>query len=629
MRTPRFGLAAAMLSMTLAACEPTSATGKEAWAASAAAALGASAASPAPTSASARLGLAASAVAVIGVPLDLAPRPAQAGGGGGANAALEWSSTEPAIATVDTAGRVMPVRAGVTRIIARQGNDAAATLLSVRGTTPIPVRSRRVGTNVSGVAYFATQFPFANMLKSHDAWSLHDKAGPKAGPFAGMTPDGYPTSLAPDETALAAVAWSDAYYPLGRYVILWDGKGKVSTPISRVTVVESGANRLVIEPKDNTGQIMLAIDRTDPSDPVRNIRFLWPGTEATHATQPFTPQFLARTAPFSVLRFMDWGATNNSKVVTWADRARLDSFSWGQSAGVPIEVMIELANTLHVDPWFCIPHQADDDYVTRMATLVRDKLDPSLRAHIEYSNEVWNWGFSQTHWVRDRAKALNLPLPFGSGAHYYAQRSVEIFGLFDRVYGAQARARLVRVLAGQSAWSAFQTAALGWKDTARHADVLAIAPYFRAVAAEDVSKAAATLALTPEQILDQAVDDLRRNIKPQMIENAALARKYGLKLQAYESGPHLTSSMFPDPVRAPMTSLFKAVNRLPRMHDVYTEYYDLWAASGGDTMLQYSHISGWSQHGSWGALEYLTQNPAEAPKYRALIDYIAAHPTKP
>lgn len=34
---------------------------------------------------------------------------------------------------------------------------------------------------------------------------------------------------------------------------------------------------------------------------------------------------------------------------------------------------------------------ADDDYVTNLAVLIKQNLNPNLNAYIEYSNEVWNW----------------------------------------------------------------------------------------------------------------------------------------------------------------------------------------------------------------------------------------------
>ena len=39
--------------------------------------------------------------------------------------------------------------------------------------------------------------------------------------------------------------------------------------------------------------------------------------------------------------------------------------------------MVDLSNLLRADPWFCIPHQASDDYVQRLATLLHARLGPT------------------------------------------------------------------------------------------------------------------------------------------------------------------------------------------------------------------------------------------------------------
>ena len=62
------------------------------------------------------------------------------------------------------------------------------------------------------------------------------------------------------------------------------------------------------------------------------------------------------------------------------------------------------------------------------------------------------------------------------------------------------------------------------------------------------------------------------------------------------------------------------------MRAVYDEYLELWIESGGGMLAHYNDIGRWSKYGQWGALEYVTQDPAEAPKYRALLDVIARHP---
>ena len=559
----------------------------------------------------------------------LTPMTARASDNSGATvtgAALDWSSADPTIATVDAAGFVTPIRAGFTTITVSADGVSASGTLSVRGTTRIPARSQYVGMNLSGIAYYSSEFPFADLMKSGMGWVSRDDNGVWGAAFPSLTADGYPAALAAGQHALSAVAWAGSHFAPGRYVVLWDGDGAISFPLSSVTVAESAPNRIAIDIVDTTGNLWVAIDRTSATNPVHNLRFLWPGTETIYANQPFNPVFLAKIAPFSLLRFIDWGATNGSPVVEWADRAHLADVTWATPAGVPIETMIELANTLHVDPWFCIPHQASDDYVRQFATMLRARLDPALHAHIEYSNEVWNTAFAQTTWANARSQALGLQSPFGQPAIFYAMRSVQIFKVIQGVFGPAESGRIVRVLAGQAVWDNFLTHMLAYQDTAANADVMAVAPYFNAAAAGDPANVATTLTLSSDQIVDQMLANIRGDIKSAMTNNAALAATYKLKLKAYESGPGDSSSYFPADKQDAMTALFTAAHTNPRMRDVYREYYTQWVAAGGDTMNQYSDIGNWSKWGLWGSLQYVTQDPATSPKYQGLMDFIVAHP---
>jgi hypothetical protein len=405
---------------------------------------------------------------------------------------------------------------------------------------------------------------------------------------------------------------------------LWDGDGAISFPMSNVCRRRVGA-----EPhrdrRERHDRRALGLDRPHQHDQPGAQRALPLARNRSrpYRTNPFNPVFLKATAPFSNLRFKDWGLIDHSTVANWADRPHVSDITYAN--GVPLEVMIDLANTLKVDPWFCIPHLATDDYVRQFAALLHTRLDPALRPHIEYSNEVWNFGYGQTTWAIAESRRLGLETPFGQPSLFYAQRATEIFKIVQQVYGGDS-SRLLRVIAGQAVWTQFSENALAWKDTAANADVLAVAPYIDAGAADDPANVDATLALTSDQLVDRMFVAMRNGVKTSMLANASLAAKYRLKMKAYESGLSSTTSNFPPAKIDAMTALFTAANRSPRMRDLYLEYYGQWAASGGDTMLQFYDIGSWSKWGFWGALEYVTQDPATAPKYRGLTEFIASHP---
>ena len=246
----------------------------------------------------------------VGALTPMAVQVAEASGAAVPASALAWESADPTLATVDSGGVVKPLRVGFTTIKVSADGVSASGTVSVRGTTPLPARSRYVGMNLAGIAYYSSEFPFADMMKSGMGWVSREDNGTWGRPFPALTADGYPAALAAGQHALNAVAWQGSQFAAGRYVVLWDGDGSISFPLSSVTVAESAANRIAVDVADTSGSLWVAIDRTSATNPVRNLRFLWPGTEPTYAGQPFNPVFLAKTAPFSLLRFMDWGATN-------------------------------------------------------------------------------------------------------------------------------------------------------------------------------------------------------------------------------------------------------------------------------------------------------------------------------
>ncbi len=74
------------------------------------------------------------------------------------------------------------------------------------------------------------------------------------------------------------------------------------------------------------------VERTDPSDPIRNIRVLMPGYEqaAVWGAQPFHPALLEFLRPFGLLRFMDWMESNAEVLpVEWDQRPRVEDMYGG------------------------------------------------------------------------------------------------------------------------------------------------------------------------------------------------------------------------------------------------------------------------------------------------------------
>jgi hypothetical protein len=493
---------------------------------------------------------------------------------------------------------------------------ASPCAIAQAGEAPARQSTGRVGINLGGVTYYSTEIPFVDAMKMSKPFVPQQKGQPYGkGPMPELREDGYPKQFAPDSWVDTITLSTGGHYAGGQYVCLYEGRGRLEFR-GDVKVVESKPGRilLTLTPKDGA-HIKLA--ETDPADPVRNIRLIPQDAEATHEKQPFRQEFLKRWSNMKVIRFMDWMRTNGSTVKDWADRPKPADQTQG-AKGVALEYMIQLASALKADPWFCMPHMATDDYVRKFAQMVKEKLDKDRKIYIEYSNETWNFMFPQTRYCVEQGKKLALSdNEFQGALRYHAQRAGEIFKIWEEVFGG--RARLVRVLASHHAnpWATEQV--LSWKDAAKNADAVATAPYFGNVFGNPKT-ADEVAALSVEQLLEKCREVIATERKT-MEKQAELARKSGVKLFAYEFGQHLVGHGGAEN-NEKLMNLFIAANRHPLMHDLYLGHLRNWRDVGGDLVMIFSSMGRPSKWGSWGILEYEGQDPAAAPKFRAVQEFI-------
>jgi len=98
---------------------------------------------------------------------------------------------------------------------------------------------------------------------------------------------------------------------------------------------------------------------------------------------------------------------------------------------------------------------------------------------------------------------------------------------------------------------------------------------------------------------------------------------FALPLTTYEGGQHFVGAggFEGDPE---LNAIFDAVNRDPRMHDVYTTYLVNWRGRSVEPFWHFASADRWSRFGRWGALEYQTQPRSSAPKFDAIHDFIEA-----
>jgi hypothetical protein len=569
---------------------------------------------------------------------------------------------------------------------------AAASVAAAASAPGTPPRAG-VGLNLASWEYFSPDFPLVDQFKRSSGWLTQCDAGTDARcrGFSGeasawdtqeqakllLDAQGWPRRLpAADDTqtrfrsvAVLLFNGNGRSHPAGKYVVTYDGKGVLAHDlIGRKIERESRPGRDVVEVSNQIeGGWRIAIKATDPADPLRNIRVFPPGGscqrkleryaqtaadcdaktdggflpfERYPADRHWHPRFVQDLKGFRVLRFMDWGRTNNSALAQWNERPQLDSAVWTSETGVPVEAMLELSRAAGADPWLNLPMRASDDYVKGFARLLREQLPAGRVAIVEYANEPWNQAFPVARWMQQRA-AAQWPAAAGKSGgdlalaiNWYAWRSARICQMVKAEWGTQP-APVRCVLNGQAAnpdlvrqmLACPQAASELGAPCARRVDALAVAPYFGgylgAAAMRPVIDGWAKdpdggLARLFEELLAEDVRGTpvraplqgRADAAPAgalaqssgwMRAAKAQADAFGLPLWAYEGGQHLT--MPPDLDDAPWLSLIVAANRDPRMGRAYERHLADWRAAGGQLFVWFNHMAVPSKWGAWGLKE--------------------------
>jgi hypothetical protein len=517
-----------------------------------------------------------------------------------------------------------------------------------------------IGTNLNGVADWSTQLPFLDAFKSARGWLTQCQDG-EPGCQGNWTTEefdklnldanGWVKSLPapadpPEYTRVSTLLFRElnGHYPGGKYLVLYTGEGTLEYAFdARKDEAASKPGRDVLTVTPSNEGILLSITATDPrkqGNYIRDIHVVPAASERTYQTEVFNPAFLDRVRKFKTFRFMDWQQTNGSEQMDWDQRAKLTDATYTMGKGVPLEVMLNLANRMAIDPWFNMPHKASDAYINNFAKMVRSGLNADRKVYVEYSNEVWNWQFPQAHYALESGKK-RWSQEGDVFAQWYGMRTAQMSDIWKQVFGTQ-RDRVVSVMSTQTAWRGLENPALdcplwvaeGNKPCYQHGiNALAIAGYFGGNLGQGDSQATVEAwSREGEAGFRKAIDQLKNGklipttgFDDTLAGNADSFRYYqnvaqqrGMPLMAYEGGQHLVSSN-----NEKLTEFFIALNRRPEMTDLYTQLLETWRQAGGTLFMNFSDIGTASKWGSWGALEYVGQG--RSPKYDALMQFIDRH----
>lgn len=524
-----------------------------------------------------------------------------------------------------------------------------------------------IGMNLANIADWEPGFPFRNLFLGARPWLTRNLSGKgqfntSAQEYFRYDPDGYPLEVPVNAAGIGEPQTVFTFLPQprksGRHVLLYDGNGEIDGLFS-VKVLKRRPGRLLLQlTAGDENKQAIVIKRSDPSNHVRNLRLVPEDEEAIDlAADPFIPEFLEFCRPFHCLRFMEWGKTNNSLQENWSDRKRPNFYTmvgkdgdpegtWRKkptafdrlyAGGVAYEYMIQLCNMLKTDMWVCVPHRATDDYIAQLARLVRDNLDPSLNVYLEYSNEVWNWGFVQAQWMlrsplagalveakggfpwKDAARTEGKDHPERIGALFR-----RTFAIWEREWG-NTQDRLTRVCSVQAAWADASKRTMRWCAENGGADAVSPAAYVGPNKEIYKKWALAGAQLTPEVVIDDMFAALRSTrTSGSVLEILAYARKIGLTYVAYEGGQGIQPEKQAD---LPYNPAIAAAQTHSRMYDLYVELFSLHRDLGCSMLAHFSSVgTQGTRWGSWGAKSSYAEPDHESPKMRALLACNQARP---
>jgi hypothetical protein len=520
-----------------------------------------------------------------------------------------------------------------------------------------------LGSNLEGISQYSSENPFLNVFKNSNAWTTSNGTTYDTGEeaYLQLDSDGYPTTLVatssdPNRPQLFTLVQANMYgsmpstpngiYPAGQYIVTYQGAGTLQFG-GDATLVSSSAGQYVINVATASGVgIFLKITSTDPlgvGNYIRNIQVVQAGNAAALAAgQVFTPGFLSMIQNFHVLRFMGWLSITDNPLTSWANRPLQSNAFWGTTKGGPIETAIQLANAVSADAWLNIPAMVDNNYITQMATLVHSQLGSAQKVYLEYSNETWNYSFSQAAWIQAQGQA-EWPSFTGStfqlNRDWYGQRVAQMCDIWKSVWGADAN-RVVCVLAAQSNDGSGYTATeslncplwtAGAPCSSHGIGAVAIAPYFGGAvpsawtSQSDGGLASLFASLTSQNDPSIPAGGWLGSASGFEALYASVLAPYKLPMLAYEGGQSFEG--FPTYSNgSAMVNLFAAANRDPRMGTAYTAYLNQWKANGGQLFMHLQDTSPYTQYGEWGALESFMQTTiplsSAPPKWQALENFI-------
>lgn len=539
------------------------------------------------------------------------------------------------------------------------------------GGAPVPLTPFLHGVNIGEISDYGVQILRNKFAQSRIFWETdtspervrtRDTIDPSR-----LRPDGYPRSLPPG-TYVFTYFFTTPEKRTGNWHCLWDGDGRVRfNSISEITTRDAVGGE-IIHDYQLTGEgnaWSIAIERTNPANPVRNIRVVHEahiiaGSNYRDPSSRFDPDWLddLLQTRANCLRLMDLQAINGSAVSAttdlWPDDYQTQSNylydgalklanhgpSWSLLAHLIIATQARYA-------WIHCPHLVPlgpsnpTNWWTNFVQYLHQRIPSTCRLILEHTNELWNGVFPQATYARGAvSNGQQGTNDQERAAQWHCLRTQLMAQDAARVLGGAYRARCLAALMWQRAANEESTRyALHLPFSSGQAppefDIYGVANYFgdRVGNPGEGGFTPTQLITLPHATLDAWLRaDLDNNIYAPVTGNrgfrsggiplaVAIATEHELHFVTYEGGQHLSETPgFLWPTGSGAAENLRQFNQSPAM-----------GALQRDNMLRTLALGGYTTHytfgrsynlnqgsvGYWGLYEnrFDQQGLADDPKY--------------
>ena len=518
---------------------------------------------------------------------------------------------------------------------------------------------RPIGANLTDLSPFGTLWVYTNSLKQSSGWLVQNANDPSdqingsseltAELNEAFNSDGYPLEVPfqfnhPDTqgkslqvSALVLNGQPDPYfYPEGEYLLIFEGEGTLAiqgdVDGEYMEFNTAGEYAIPISNPTSLG-IELVLLSSSASDPISNVQLIFPAYVDTYQTEKFRSDFIQLASNFDVLRFMKPLRVEHNTVERWEDRPRSTFFSYYLDVedqvliGMPWEEIVAFANLTGIDPWVCVPHMADDNYMANLAQLFHGEMDENRTLYLEYSNETWNPSYPQK-WqymleqgnARNLGTSTNAELAEQQSIHRFGTlRSLELFEIFNEVYDDDNRVHTI--LGTQSdpfvADLIFEALSLTAVNPANlMPEAIAIASYIGVTMFDDFESQGLNVCdHTAQDLLDTLIARVTPEMTAFLQRYSELTNETGIDLFAYEGGQHVTEINF-QPMVPCAETLVAEMNRLEGMEDFFCSLMDTWYGDlDGELFMIFNLAERPDAFGAFGLLESQWQGTSESNKW--------------